>query len=139
MRAVDYRVEWRPGTRWARSFEYDLVDWKGGVHSVALRPRYEFQMSGLGYGHPQFGHGMWRGESHVAAERIALPVTTPCTRQHLHVQTVCDATYVSPEGMTEQGIGILEQLAIGAHPTGLAGVFDPFAPAGGPPDAPSQR
>ena len=44
------------------------------VHTITLVPRYEFQMSGLGYGHPEFGHGMWKGEAVVASERIALPV-----------------------------------------------------------------
>jgi hypothetical protein len=126
MQRVDYRVEWRAGTRWAQRFEYDLVDSKNEVHMVTLRPRYEFQMCGLGYGHPEFGHGMWRSESIVTSERIALPVATPCSRQHIHVQAVCDATYVAPDGSTEQGRGILEQLAIGNHPTGLSGIFDPF-------------
>jgi hypothetical protein len=127
MRTVDYRVEWRPGTRWAKRFEYDLIDWTNQVHTVTLEPRYEFQMCGLGYGHPEFGHGVWKGESIVAAERVALPVAAPCSRQHIHVQAVCDATYRAPDGSTEQGIGILEQLAIGNHPTGLTGIFDPFA------------
>jgi hypothetical protein len=128
MRTVDYRVEWRPGTRWIQRFEYDLVDRNGGVHSVRLQPQSEFQMSGLGYGHPEFGHGFWRGESVVSSERVTLPVDTPCSRQHLHVQTLCDAVYQGPDGVTEHGIGILEQLAIGPHPSGLTGVFDPFAP-----------
>ncbi len=127
MKAVDYRVEWRPGTRWAQRFEYDLIDWADHVHTVTLVPRYEFQMSGLGYGHPEFGHGMWKGESVVASERIALPVATPCTRQHVHVQAICDATYLSPDGSTQRGVGILEQLAIGDHPSGLHGIFEPFS------------
>jgi hypothetical protein len=126
MRTVDYRVEWRPGTRWAQRFEYDLIDWEGRVHTITLRPRLEFQMSGLGYGHPEFGHGMWKAEAVVAAERFHVPVATPCTRQHIHVQALCDATYIAPDGSTEEGIGILEQLAIGNHPTGLRGIFDPF-------------
>ena len=129
MRRVDYRVEWRPGTRWAQHFEYDLIDWRDQLHTVSLDPRFEFQMSGLGYGHPEFGHGMWKGESIVSAERITLPVATPCSRQHIHVQAVCDATYVGPDGSTERGIGILEQLVIGVHPTGLSGILDPFTPA----------
>jgi hypothetical protein len=128
MRAVDYRIQWRPGTRWAKHFEYDLIDFDGRVHTIKLEPRYEFQMSGLGYGHPEFGHGMWKGESVVATERMPLPVDTPCSRQHVHVQALCDATYVAPDGSTEHGIGILEQLAIGNHPTGLCGILDPFVP-----------
>ncbi len=126
MRSVDYRIRWRPGTRWAQQFEYDLIDWNDRVHTVTLLPRYEFQMRGLGYGHPEFGHGMWKGESVVAGERIQLPVATPCTRQHIHVQAICDATYLAPDGSTQHGIGILEQLAIGQHPTGLDGIFDPY-------------
>ena len=82
-------------------------------------------MSGLGYGHPNFGHGMWKGESIVAGERVAVPVATPCSRQHIHVQALCDATYGAPDGSIEEGIGILEQLAIGIHPTGLHGIFEP--------------
>jgi hypothetical protein len=39
---------------------------------------------------------------------------------------LCDATYVAPDGSTERGIGILEQLAIGNHPTGLHGILDPY-------------
>ena len=128
MRRVDYRVQWRPGTRWAQNFQYDLIDSNDQVHTVTLVPRYEFQMCGLGYGHPEFGHGVWKGEAVVAAERIALPVATPCSRQHIHVQAVCDASYVGPDGTTEQGLGILEQLAIGNHPSGLRGIFDPFEP-----------
>ena len=49
--------------------------------------------------------------------------------QNLHVQALCDATYVGPDGSTERGIGILEQLAIGVHPTGLVGIFDPYTPS----------
>ncbi|MEO8266355.1 MAG: hypothetical protein ABI706_12720 [Ilumatobacteraceae bacterium] len=128
MRSVDYRVEWRPGTRWAKHFEYDLVDLRGDVHTIRLEPRTEFHMCGLGYGHPAHGHGMWQGESLVAGERIALPVGTPCSRQHIHVQALCDATYLAPGGSSERGVGILEQLAIGNHPTGLHGIFDAFDP-----------
>ena len=98
------------------------------MHTVTLVPRNEFQMSGLGYGHPEFGHAMWKGELNVAAERIALPVASPCSRQHVHVQSLCDATYRAPDGSIEHGIGILEQLAIGEHPTGLTGILDPFNP-----------
>jgi hypothetical protein len=128
-------VTWRPGTRWAQRLDYDLIDWNEQVHHVELRPRYEFHMSGLGYGHPEFGHGMWKGEMIVAGERFRLPVDSPCSRQNLHVQAVCDATYVAPDGSKESGIGILEQLAIGLHPTGLNGIFDPY---GGGADVPHE-
>jgi hypothetical protein len=36
------------------------------------------------------------------------------------------AIYVAPDGSRESGIGILEHLATGAHPTGLSGIVDPY-------------
>ena len=127
MRSVDYRVEWRPGTRWAQHFEYDLVDWRDQLHTVKLEPRFEFQMSGLGYGHPEFGHGMWKGESVVAAERIR----TSRGRRRAPVSTfMCRRCATRrmwrPMDRRNNGMGILEQLAIGSHPTGLTGILDPF-------------
>jgi hypothetical protein len=46
----------------------------------------------------------------------------------VHVQAVCRATFLGADGTTDSGIGILEQLAIGPHPTGLTGIFDGYAP-----------
>jgi hypothetical protein len=93
-----------------------------------MRPRYEFQMRGIGYGHPEFGHGYWKGESATGGERLQLPVATPLAREHVHVQALCDATVTLADGTVEDGIGILEQLAIGPHPSGLTGILDPYSP-----------
>jgi len=97
------------------------------VSTVHLEPMYEFQMRGLGYGHPQHAHGTWQGEAIAAGERITVPVDTPCAREHIHIQALCRATFRGADGAVEHGIGILEQLAIGPHPTGLTGILDPFA------------
>ncbi|MFM2069903.1 MAG: hypothetical protein RLZZ623_166 [Actinomycetota bacterium] len=126
VRTVEYRLAWRPGTRFVDWFEYDLVDWDGAISTVRLEPLYEFHMRGLGYGHPQYGHGVWNGEAMVAGERITLPVTTPCAREHVHVQALCRATYLGADGTREEGVGILEQLALGEHATGLTGILDGF-------------
>jgi len=125
VRTVEWRVTWRPGTRWADAFEYDLVDWDGSITTVRLEPQFEFMMRGIGYGHPEFGHGYWKGESVVGGEVLPLPVAEPCTREHVHVQALCRATVTLPNGDVEHGAGILEQLAIGDHVSGLTGVFDP--------------
>jgi hypothetical protein len=122
---VAWRVQWRPGTRWADHFEYDVIGDDGSQHTVILEPQYEFQMRGVGYGHPRHGHGTWQGEHLVAGERIDLPVDTPVDREHLHIQALCRATHVAPDGTRTTGVGILEQLAIGPHPSGLTGFFDP--------------
>ena len=83
-------------------------------------------MRGIGYTHPQFGHGSIHGELEVGHEAIRLddfPDPDPTT---WHMQNVVVARM---EGRT--GIGVLEQALIGPHePTGLTGFLDP-APAQG--------
>jgi hypothetical protein len=119
-RTVDYRLSWRPGTRRVASFEVDLVPWTGPTATVRLEPIVDFQMLGLGYLHPEWSHGTWHGESAVTGERWPLPVADPFAPHHLHVQTLCRATWGD-----RHGTGILEQLVIGPHaPTGLTGLFD---------------
>jgi len=65
----------------------------------------------------------------VEGERISLPVGTPLSRENVHVQTLCKATYRDDDGRTAQGTGILEQLCVGIHPTGLTGILDGYEPA----------
>ncbi len=126
MRTVDYRIEWKPGTRLAESFEYDLISWSGSRATVTLEPVFNFQMRGIGYGHPDWTHGSWRGEAVVGGERISLPVDNPLTRENIHVQTLCKATFRDEAGVTAVGTGILEILCVGEHPTGLTGILDGF-------------
>ena len=86
---------------------------------------YEFQMRGIGYGHPSSATARWKGEMVVGGERLALPVDDPCDRDNVHIQALCDATFTRPDGEVEHGIGILEQMCIGEHPSGLSGIADP--------------
>jgi hypothetical protein len=124
VRDVAYDLAWTPGTRWMSSFGLDLVGWDGGAVRVDLEPLYNFQMLGLGYGHPEWGHGVWKGELAVGSERWTLPVADPVALHHLHVQTLCRAT-ARIGSITHDGIGILESLVIGPHhPTGLTGLVD---------------
>ena len=129
MRTVDYRITWQPGTRYAAAFEYDLVAWDGRTATVHLDPLFNFQMNGIGYGHPEWNHGNWRGESAVGGQRLVLPVADPITRENVHVQTLCRATYRDSTGRTAEGTGILELLCVGEHPSGLHGILDGYQPA----------
>jgi len=119
-RSVDYRIQWRPGTRRAEWFEVDLAMADGALHTVRLDPIVEFQMLGIGYLHPQWGHGCWKGELAVTGERWALPVADVLAPQHLHVQALCRARLGD-----RVGVGVLEQLVLGPHqPSGMSGLFD---------------
>jgi hypothetical protein len=123
---IGYDAKWRRGTRWAESFAIDFraASEQGLISNckIELTPLYEFQMLGIGYGHPEWGHGMWKGELEVGYERWSLPVAQPCDPRHLHIQAICRARLGEHEG-----IGILEQLVVGPHePSGLTGIIDPF-------------
>jgi hypothetical protein len=129
MRAVDYRITWQPGTRWAASFEYELTSWSGRVATITLEPMFNFHMRGIGYGHPEWNHGSWRGELVTGGERLELPVADPLARDTIHVQALCRASYRDTDGTSADGTGILEQLCVGEHPTGLTGILDGYQPA----------
>jgi hypothetical protein len=121
MHQVDFRLEWRPGTRRAAWCEIDLRPWRGEPMTLRLEPMYEFQMLGIGYTHPEWGHGYWRGEAATGGQRWVLADLDPMALPHLHVQALCRATLGE-----RTGIGILEQLVIGPHePSGLTGLLDP--------------
>lgn len=117
---VDYQIEYRSGTRHARETEITFCRRSGEAMSVQLRPLYDFAMVGLGYMHPQWGHGMWVGENQVGGESWALSEAVPTIPLYLHIQSLCEATLGNRRGM-----GVLEQLSIGAHePSGFRDLFD---------------
>jgi hypothetical protein len=109
-----HRVEYHPGTRLARHAEIDLVGHDGAVRTIALDPILRFQMKGLGYGHPSWGQGMWKGELAIGGESFDVAALDPLAPENLHVQQVVRAS----EGV-RTGVGVLEQV-----------VFGPYAPAG---------
>lgn len=125
-RRAEYQLEWQPGTRRARHFELALIDDESGARSTAVfEPVTTFQMLGIGYGHPDWGHGVWKGESEVGGDRWPLPVPDPLAPHHVHIQELCRVTLTGADGSVSEGMGILEQFVIGAHaPSGLTGIFD---------------
>ena len=81
-------------------------------------------MNGIGYTHPEWGHGTWRGEFDETRDRIVLADVDPMDLANLHVQQVCEVT--SPDHPDSPvGIAVLETLAIGPHaPSGFVGFDD---------------
>jgi hypothetical protein len=119
--AVAHRVRWQPGTRRAERAELTLTPHTGTSHVVTLEPILTFQMLGLGYLHPEWGHGMWKGAEAVTGESWTLADLDPMDPRHLHVQQLCRARMAEREG-----IGVLEQLVIGPHaPSGFRSILDP--------------
>ena len=113
MATARHRVRYHPGTRLARSAEIDLIDHDGGVRTIALDPILKFQMKGLGYGHPEWGQGMWKGELATGHESFDPRQLNPLEPWNLHTQQVVRAS----DG-TRHGIGVLEQVCIGPYAPG---------------------
>jgi len=120
MATARHRVNYVPGTRLARSAEIDLVDHDGKTRTIALEPILKFQMKGLGYGHPQWGQGMWKGELEIGGESFDPQQLDPLAPEHLHVQQVVRAN----DG-ERTGVGVLEQICLGPYePAGFVGLVD---------------
>jgi hypothetical protein len=117
---VEHRVRWRAGTRRAEHAEIVLHPVDGPTRTVELAPVVDFQMLGIGYLHPEWGHGVWKGEEEVGVERWRVAELDPLAPGHIHVQQLCRARFEDREGM-----GVLEQLVIGPHaPSGFAELLD---------------
>ena len=120
MATARHRVSYHPGTRLASSAEIDLVDLEGDTRTISLEPILKFQMKGLGYGHPEWGQGMWKGELEIGGESFDTRQLDFLSRENLHVQQVVRAT----DG-ERTGIGVLEQIVIGPYaPAGFTEFFD---------------
>jgi len=120
MAAVDHRVRWRAGTRRADAADLTLVPHSDAAHTIALEPLLTFQMLGLGYVNPEWGHGHWKGEEAVGGSAWTLADLDPLDPRHLHVQQLCRARMGG-----RVGLGVLEQLVIGPHaPSGFGDLFD---------------
>ncbi len=103
-----------PGTRWPGPSELMV-----GAERFRLEPLARFQMRGLGYTSPRWGHGLDHGGLEVEREDIDLAAVDPARPDNLHVQMLCRVE--GPEG--ERGLGVFEQLAIGDYaPLGLTGL-----------------
>jgi hypothetical protein len=118
---VEHRLVYEPGTRRARSAELTLVEKDGRRHEISLEPLLCFRMKGLGYTHPGWGHGHWKGELAVGGESWKLADLNEMALENQHIQQVMRATC---DG--EPGIGVLEQLAFGPHHRyGFTELLDP--------------
>lgn len=120
----DYDITWKPGTREIARCGISMKRLNGSPISLEFEPIVTFRMRGIGYTHPQFAHGSPHGELEVAGETIDLASINHDDPTMIHVQTLSRIHSNLGEGM-----GVLEQLAIGDHvPTGLTGAFAGYAP-----------
>jgi len=120
------KISYKQGTRHAQNAVLETVDADGGRWEIELTPRFQFYMSGIGYMHPEWGHGMYRGENAVGYDAYDLATLNENDPRFQHIQAFVTATLKGPGGVEREGAGVLEQLVVGAYkPHGLTGIFDP--------------
>lgn len=119
-----FTIDWKTGTRHATTARLDVRDPSGRDHRVEWTPIETFQMKGLGYGHPEWTHGGWKGELAVEREDFRPDALDPILLPHLHIQAIATARHEGG-GASSDGIGIVEQLVIGPHdPSGFTALND---------------
>src|SRR4029079_14340591 len=95
----------------------------GGEERIELEPLLTFRMRGLGYMHPEWGHGSWHSALAGGGEENKVDALDNVEPWNIHLQQVMRARWGD-----RVGLGVLEQLAFGAHrPSGLTGILDGFA------------
>jgi hypothetical protein len=117
---VAHDVRYHPGTRLASSASLEFTARDGATRRIELAPGLRFQMKGLGYLHPRWGHGTWHDELAIGSESFDPEDLDLLALENVHVQQVVTAT----DG-ERTGIGVLEQLAIGPYsPAGFRDFLD---------------
>ncbi len=118
-----HRIQYHPGTRIARSAEIDLVNLDESVRTISLEPVLKFMMKGLGYNHPKWKQGTWKGELALGHESFDPLQLDPCALENIHVQQV-----VKARDGNREGAGVLEQIIVGPYePAGFKDAFDGYS------------
>ena len=125
MESCHSAITYKSGTRHAKSAVIDVTDPQGAHWQAELTPRFNFYMSGIGYTHPEWGHGHYKGENALGYDTYDLSTVNENDPRFLHVQAFVTARLAGPDG-ERVGAGVLEQLVIGPHvPSGFKDILDP--------------
>ena len=119
-----FHIEWQSGKRHASAATLTVKDPSGRDHKVTWEPLATFMMKGIGYGHPQWVHGGWKGDLVVEREDFRPDDLDPLMIPHLHIQAISKARHEGA-GVGSDGIGLLEQFVVGPHkPSGFVAIND---------------
>ena len=112
---ISHKVDWIKGTRWSSGAQISAQegDKKIEINAKVCGPR--FHCKGIGYQHPEWGHGFWKGEEAVGYEVWDLNEINPEDYSFFHIHQIIKATMNDSEGY-----GTLENLVVGRHdPSGF--------------------
>ena len=124
MTTCSSNISYKSGTRHAKSATIEATAPDGGKWRAELTPKYNFYMSGVGYMHPEWGHGQYKGKNALGYDSFETASVNENDPRFWHVQAICSAKLLGPD-VKREGMGVLEQLVIGAHaPSGFTEPFD---------------
>ncbi len=118
---ASFEITYHSGTRRVRSALCDMGPTGQLRYEISA---FKFYMSGLGYTHPVWGHGMDHGELQVAYDVINLAEIEDNAPEHIHIQSFCHAALLV-DGAEHNGCGVFEQFLLGPHlPSSFKSMLD---------------
>lgn len=123
---VAYRPTWRPNSRRIAALRVEMAD-ESGTASLDFTPESHFYMQGLGYTHPEWGHGTDHGELRVGHEVLDLANLDDNAPLNMHIQALSRVVLTIDGTPLPPGRGVVEQLFIGPHfPSGMGPFLTPI-------------
>ena len=121
-RNLEHQLAFASDSRMIESVELAMTEIESGKRiSIDFEKIFTFRMKGIGYSHPEWGHGMWKDEVAVGSEQWNLADVDDTAFENQHVQHLMRVTIDGNEG-----IGVLEQNILGPYaPYGLEGAIRP--------------
>jgi len=118
MRSHEHRLQFEDDSRMVHTADLAFVAVDDGTrHEFHLEKISTFRMKGIGYHHPEWGHGAWKGDLAMASESWAMANVDDQAFENQHCQHLMRATMGD-----RVGIGVLEQLFVGPYePYGMEG------------------
>lgn len=110
----------RSGTRWPLSGDLRIHLDDSETIEATIKPFARFQMKGIGYLNPQWGHGLCHGPEAVERDEFQLDTLDPKAADNFHVQCL-STVEMRAGGQSYTGVGTFEQLILGPyHPMNFA-------------------
>lgn len=127
--AAGHSLVYQPFSRHAKAGSIFMTLDDGRTVKIKFEPMFPFFMSGIGYGHPQFGHGTSHGDAKLVVQYDTIDIELADRRNPLywHVQEVCHIAAYFPNSSIpfDEGIGMVEQLMVGPHlPSKFTKLYD---------------
>ncbi len=110
MRDIRHTIRWRKGTRYPEEMQLQLHSPQDGEQQLQMKTGRILLMKGIGYGHPQWGHGIWQGEEKIGGESWRLADQNPLDPSNIHAHHLVQAQMGQ-----RRGLGLLETVVFGRH------------------------